>query len=761
MSQLGGTKNKSKGFREKLSFGRMRHKKSKDETSGHKIYWEHKTEKPESGSSKELNLNPHYRKSYSAEGEPSEYLFDTTHRMGISRTGSNLPRGSNLSNDVTPIMGNHQRHWYNHGLAKNIPQAAENEESAYSNDVTARPIRKHGTDGLDSSTPFPEFNVSGGEDVRLRTSNRNTFAMFSPQGRPHTMWSNWTSLSDPSHGPARGFNDQSGQNTLNTAQKLLPVPPGQRTLETPPLPPRDAKAPNSDLNQDLPLQFQRIQINNFNASPGQYTPNANVFETTLDSEKPPGTPKPEQNGCIDRLTAEFHSDISDVSCNDSAQDDTNLSSTASPAPGHGPMGEVEVDLDENACHEAFDNNNDSEQAAYTPVFNAQQSPKEFELDTIWTPGYYGEDEEDIGLKSAFFSNRRGNIKLRIGKRKAAFDVTRNDGEYEVKIDGHSCTGRYLSELTENVNWVLHGDESITTDPRKCPSLVYRQDLISFAGAAQIEKSTLAVHDGSIAKGSFGEVALAEHKTISYAKSKVAIKRIHQDSSHALVGAMEIAVLLELAKTPNDNLIQLVGWYLDTDALCIVTEYTSGGNLADYIAGHYIVGDYIQLMDFCEFARQIANGMQVLEERKIQHRNLAARNILLDANKRPKIAGFGRSRPQGSHFTSGDIAIKWAAMEVIEDGSKYTLSSDVWSYGVVLWEIYSVACLPYREVDDSQLLEHLKAGHRLERPLDTPDSMYSIMQECWRERPSDRPTFSNIFSRLNKRKMSRRSHALHH
>ncbi|VDD76352.1 unnamed protein product [Mesocestoides corti] len=255
---------------------------------------------------------------------------------------------------------------------------------------------------------------------------------------------------------------------------------------------------------------------------------------------------------------------------------------------------------------------------------------------------------------------------------------------------------------------------------------------------------MAVHDGSIAKGSFGEVALAEHK------SKVAIKRIHQDSSHALVGAMEIAVLLELAKTPNDNLIQLVGWYLDTDALCIVTEYTSGGNLADYI-----------LMDFCEFARQIANGMQVLEERKIQHRNLAARNILLDANKRPKIAGFGRSRPQGSHFTSGDIAIKWAAMEVIEDGSKYTLSSDVWSYGVVLWEIYSVACLPYREVDDSQLLEHLKAGHRLERPLDTPDSMYSIMQECWRERPSDRPTFSNIFSRLNKRKMSRRSHALHH
>ncbi|VDD81935.1 unnamed protein product [Mesocestoides corti] len=292
-------------------------------------------------------------------------------------------------------------------------------------------------------------------------------------------------------------------------------------------------------------------------------------------------------------------------------------------------------------------------------------------------------------------------------------------------------------------------------------------MVSCAGDEQIDKSSLRMCDKAVGKGWFGEVTLAKYtvKKKSFliqnkvavslfrsilklrrelldvnkwpgVKSKVAIKRVSQTSPHALVGAMEVAVMFELAKNPNDNLIRLVGWYFDTDALRIVTEYMPGGNLADYL-----------LIEFREFARQIATGMRVLEKREIQHRDLAARNILLDSKGRLKIADFGLSRPQGSHFTSGVIAIRWAAMEVIQDGSKYTLSSDVWSYGVVLWEIYSVGYAPYNDIENAQLLEYLKAGHRLERPLNTPDDMYSMMTDCWKEDPSDRPTFSVICDRL--------------
>uniref|UniRef100_A0A5K3FIA4 Non-specific protein-tyrosine kinase n=1 Tax=Mesocestoides corti TaxID=53468 RepID=A0A5K3FIA4_MESCO len=284
-------------------------------------------------------------------------------------------------------------------------------------------------------------------------------------------------------------------------------------------------------------------------------------------------------------------------------------------------------------------------------------------------------------------------------------------------------------------------------PRRCKSLIYSHDLVNFAGQMKLDISSLNVLDESIGQGSFKKIALAEYTIASGEKSKVAIKRIRQASTHALVGAMEVVVLKELTKRPDDNLIQLIGWYLDTNALYVVTEYMPGGNLATYLEGLHKASDFVQLLEFREFARQIAAGMRVLEKQQIQHRNLAARNVLLDANKRLKIGGFGRSRPQGSHFTSGDIAIKWAAVEVIEDGSKYTLSSDVWSYGVVLWEIYGLGYLPYKNVDNPKLLEHLKSGNRLERPFDTPDSMYSIMQECWREEPSDRPTFLDICNRL--------------
>uniref|UniRef100_A0A5K3FYI3 Non-specific protein-tyrosine kinase n=1 Tax=Mesocestoides corti TaxID=53468 RepID=A0A5K3FYI3_MESCO len=298
--------------------------------------------------------------------------------------------------------------------------------------------------------------------------------------------------------------------------------------------------------------------------------------------------------------------------------------------------------------------------------------------------------------------------------------------------------------------VFRGDESIVTTPRKCASLVYHRDLVSFAGDKQIDKSSLRMCDRIIGKGWLGEVALAKYTNPSGVTSKVAIKRVSQTSPHALIGAMEVAVMSEFAKNPNDKLVNLVGWYFDTDALRIVTEYMPGGNLADYLAGLRNSKDHAQLIEFREFAIQIASGMRVLEEREIQHRDLAARNILIDANRRLKIADFELSRPQGSHFMTGVIDYKWVAMEVIEDESKYTISSDVWSYGVVLWEIYSVGFTPFNDIEDAQMLEHLKAGHRLERPLDTPEDMYSMMTECWKEEPSDRPTFSVICDRLTGR-----------
>ncbi|VDD78723.1 unnamed protein product, partial [Mesocestoides corti] len=234
--------------------------------------------------------------------------------------------------------------------------------------------------------------------------------------------------------------------------------------------------------------------------------------------------------------------------------------------------------------------------------DAKQSGSYLELDKIWTPAYYGDDKHGMGHRSGLYSDEHGNLKLTVGKKHRTFDVKWNGEKYEVEIDGRRFTGRYLSKLTEDVNRVFRGDESIVTTPRKCASLVYHRDLVSCAGDMQINKSSLEVRENAIGKGSFGEVALADYMDSQGTKSQVAIKRVSQTSPHTLGSAMEVAVLASISKTHKFNLIKLIGWYLDTDALCIVTEYMPGGCLANYLEGLYNSSDLVQQREFRGFVK---------------------------------------------------------------------------------------------------------------------------------------------------------------
>ncbi|VDM36276.1 unnamed protein product [Hydatigera taeniaeformis] len=149
-----------------------------------------------------------------------------------------------------------------------------------------------------------------------------------------------------------------------------------------------------------------------------------------------------------------------------------------------------------------------------------------------------------------------------------------------------------------------------------------------------------------------------------------------------------------------------------------------------------------------FVAQIASGMCALEAKHIQHRDLAARNILLTHDRQIKIGDFGLSRADGSHFTCGRISTRWTAPEVLESEANFTLRSDVWSFGVVVWEIYSLGSLPYSEVPNQELLTYLRSGRRLDPPCDTPKRMVSLMDECWQMSASLRPSFAEIDSYMH-------------
>ena len=165
-------------------------------------------------------------------------------------------------------------------------------------------------------------------------------------------------------------------------------------------------------------------------------------------------------------------------------------------------------------------------------------------------------------------------------------------------------------------------------------------------------------------------------------------------------------------------------------------------------------------DLTTCAYQVALAMSFLEHHNLLHRDLAARNVLLTGQQQQgqlecKLADFGLSRlvaPGSDYYRrtvkSAPIPVRWMAPESLEDGVS-TINSDKWSFGVLLWEMYSLGLRPYIGVENHEMAKHLRKGHRLDQPSACPDEVYAgVMQQCWAANPAARPAFDIIGQRLH-------------
>nr|XP_045001046.1 fibroblast growth factor receptor 2 isoform X7 [Jaculus jaculus] len=273
----------------------------------------------------------------------------------------------------------------------------------------------------------------------------------------------------------------------------------------------------------------------------------------------------------------------------------------------------------------------------------------------------------------------------------------------------------------------------------------------------------------LGEGCFGQVVMAEAVGIDKDKPKeavtVAVKMLKDDATEKdlsdLVSEMEMMKMIGRHK----NIINLLGACTQDGPLYVIVEYASKGNLREYLRARRPPGmeysydinrvpeEQMTFKDLVSSTYQLARGMEYLASQKCIHRDLAARNVLVTENNVMKIADFGLARDINNidyykKTTNGRLPVKWMAPEALFD-RVYTHQSDVWSFGVLMWEIFTLGGSPYPGIPVEELFKLLKEGHRMDKPANCTNELYMMMRDCWHAVPSQRPTFKQLVEDLDR------------
>ncbi|XP_064398640.1 plexin-A2-like [Halichondria panicea] len=345
----------------------------------------------------------------------------------------------------------------------------------------------------------------------------------------------------------------------------------------------------------------------------------------------------------------------------------------------------------------------------------------------------------IAIVCLYLNSRRKSVPIYMHQHEQRIELTATGKTHEV-VDGN--TALVKSELVEIAE--------------------------SIPDSFKIAASKLKLSSTAIGQGEFGVV----YKGVLTDWNKVPMQGVAVKTLKGLFSLSDVqSMVCEVNKMQDfdhPHVMSLIGVCLDAGpGVAIVMPYMANGSLISYLKKER---SSLELDDDCDIdqilevrklllkmCRQIALGMAYLAEQKFVHRDLAARNCMLDSGGGIRVGDFGLAEDvyASGYFRQNDRAnvklpYKWMAMESLNDAI-FTEKTDVWSYGVTVWEVFNGGRTPYPAVDPHSLIQLLGEGRRLEKPLNAACSaeISEVMRQCWREDPEERPTFSQLSSTVDK------------
>ncbi|XP_022669194.1 tyrosine-protein kinase Btk29A-like isoform X1 [Varroa destructor] len=317
---------------------------------------------------------------------------------------------------------------------------------------------------------------------------------------------------------------------------------------------------------------------------------------------------------------------------------------------------------------------------------------------------------------------------------------------------------YLSErhrfksLEELVFYHKHDSGGLATRLKFAPASLQKMQQRQQAGSSngissdkwEIDPSELSLLE-ELGSGQFGVVRRGRWRQ----SKDVAVKMMKEGTMSEDDFIEEAKVMTKLQ---HPNLVQLFGVCSKQRPILIVAEYMRFGSLLNYLRRHETRLQAQKphvLLDMCI---QVCSGMAYLEMHNYIHRDLAARNCLVGEGNVVKVADFGLARYviDDEYTSSGGtkFPIKWAPPEVL-GYTRFSSKSDVWAYGVLMWEVFTCGKIPYGRASNAEVVEFVQRGQRLDRPRTCPRDVYNVMKLCWEKYPEGRPTFRGVKAQLDR------------